>query len=676
MKIKKNKKESDLVFKKHKIKKTEEEKKNSLKNLKKEEIKVEKLEEDNIGLDYEEKLKSELTEKEIESNLLEIYSDEGNMPDFKTIQIKKKRGFLHFFVYFLIFSVFLGSLFYFVFNYIKNNRNVSSVLEIKVSAPSRVVWGEDFVYEIEYRNSSNYTLNNIKLEVSYPENFVLAEIYSIDSFSDNKVWELESLGAKISGKIKIRGKIINKEGSNNLLSVKSSYEISGLSSHFSKESLCSVVVGSLPFQINDEYFSTILAGEEYPLKLSFKDFPFEEIDEVIISFNTSSDVFSILADPVVSEEPANFEIEKIDDVNFKIKLLSNNIDNIIFKYKISQKTSDQESFSWRLKYVDENEKEFSFFEKEYQLEIIKSDLHLNISVNDSSNDKPVNFGDKLNYVISYSNKGDKKMKDLVIMAVLDSAFLDWNKVDDPFGGNVGRKTISWSFRELSELKELDPGQSGEIRFSINVADFKKIEFGQNLEVKSYAQFSIGNLEDFSDESERLTDNRSNTISNKINSNLSIDEAVLYFNEDNIPVGSGPLPPVVGEKTTFKYYWTLKNSLHELRDVKVELDLPDYIFWENDFLVSAGNLSFDPLENRVVWTISRWPLGIDKIEANFAIGIVPGDSEYNKIIILSSGSTLEAVDVETEDRIVKKTGAKTSKLEDDDIAVFSNDGRVR
>ncbi len=618
--------------------------------------------------------KNRLSKDEVNDNLMDIYSDDGDMPDFKTIKIKKKRSFWFSIFYAFLFLAILAGLIYWGLNYMRSSKDFSSVLEINITAPERVVLGEEFFYEIDYKNNSNYTLNNVVLDVTYPENFILSEIYSIESFSDDHLWNIETLGSKVGGKIKIRGIIINQEGLNNLLSVKTGYEISGLSSSFSKENFNSIAVSSLPFSISEDYFYTVLVGEEYPLKININNFNIVNINEFIISFNDLDNISIESIDLEKSND--SFEIEKIDNNNFKVRPLNGVSTSLEFKYKANSKKAGEEFISWGMKYVDENKKDFVFLDRKLFLESIKSDLHLNISVNDNSSDFPVNFGQELEYVISYSNKGDKDMKDLVIMAVLESDFLDWTSLDDPRKGDVSRKTINWTFREVPELKELEPGQGGEISFSIKVADFKRFEVGQKLEVKSYAQFSVGNIDDFVDDSGRLTDNRSNIIINKLNSNLSLEEKVLYFDEDNIPVGSGPLPPVVGEKTTFRYYWTIKNSLHELRDVKIEIPLPKYVVWENNFNVNAGNLSFDIENNNVVWTINRWPVGIYEIKAEFDIGIIPTESEYNKIIILSSGSNLTAFDVETEGIINKQTDVKTSKLEDDIIASFSNDGRVQ
>jgi hypothetical protein len=675
-KLFKHNKEEDLVFTKHKI-----DDNNSLIEPDNE-SEVDFFEKPIISQDYNNEKKPKLADSEIEGHLREIYSDDDgeSLPDFKTIKIKKKRSLGLKLLYLFVVLVVIAIASFSIFKYIKNNQDVASVLKITITSPEKVILGEDFLYEIEYQNTSNYNLDDVVLEVNYPDSFILAEIYSVDQTTDKKTWKIDNLGANLGGVIKIRGKIINKEGSNNLLTVKTSYGINGLSSSFSKDSLNSIVVGSLPFQIKEDYYSTVLVDEEYPLKLTIKDFPVDKINKFIISFSGPEEIFSVKdttnKNTGTSSEATITKISKIDNFNFLIETSSINEMSFDFKYKISERKNDQENISWTLKYIDDGGKEFVFLEKQVALTIIKSDLNLNISVNDSSTDTPVNFGDTLNYVISYSNKGDKDMEDLVIMAVLKSDFLDWNSLKDSNDGSVSRRTISWTASEISELKKLEPGDGGEIKFSINVTNYNNIEFGQDLNVASYAQFSIGNIEDFSDEEDHLNDNSSNTVVNKLNSDLSIKEEVLYFDANNIPVGSGPLPPVVGEKTSFKYYWTLKNSLHELKDLKVELALPQYVIWDNNFNVSAGSLDYDPLTNKVIFSISRWPVGIETVDINFSVSIIPTDSQYNKIIILSSGSSLSAIDAETNATIIKTTDVKTSKLEDDVIASYSNDGRVK
>jgi hypothetical protein len=609
------------------------------------------------------------SDKEVENSLKEIYGDNDNNLDLRTIKTKKKRSAWLSGLYFFLFIVIIAAISYGVYNYIKSSKDVSSVLRLSVDSPENLSLGEEFSYNIKYENSSNYNLKNVKIEIQYPDNFLISDFYSIHDSDEAYVFYINNLGPKVKGSIEIKGKIINQVGVNNSLYAKASYNISGLSSDFSKEAFSSLSLDEAFFQFDSESPGTVLVGENNFLDIKIKDFPRELMDHFKVSF---SDLDNL--DLSLYSHSDDKMIEDLGDNNFMIDSSLLKEDDIVFRFSFNDKVEDEEIISMNFKYLNDKQ-EIVFFKKDFRIEVIKSDLHLNLLIDDSDEPGPVSFGDKLDYSIHYSNKGDKSIKDLIIMLVIDSDFLDWAEIENPDNGILSDGYISWSSDEFADLKELDPGEEGVLNFSVNLSDFTEIDFGQNFEVESYAQFNIGNIQDFDDEDESFLDNRSNIIIQKINSNLSFQERVLYFDDNNIPVGSGPLPPVVGEKTSFRYYWNLENTLHELRDIELSLKLPEYVIWENDFNLEAGNINFDPDNNEVIWTISRWPLGIDEIESSFNVSIIPREEEHDKIMVLSNGSELEAFDVETKDLIIKNTNVKTTKLKDDPIAAFNNDGRV-
>jgi uncharacterized repeat protein (TIGR01451 family) len=305
---------------------------------------------------------------------------------------------------------------------------------------------------------------------------------------------------------------------------------------------------------------------------------------------------------------------------------------------------------------------------------------LALIVEGSQSNTSVNFEQTLNYSIVYSNRGEAAMKDVVIMAVLESDFLDWTTLKDARKGRERGNTITWTKEEVPALEKIDIGDEGAIDFSIDVSSFRESDIGGDFSIESFAQYNIGELEKLGDiatsSDEDVTDNKSNTIINDINSDLTLKEEVRYFNEDNIPVGTGPLPPQVGEETTFKVYWTLSNNLHELNDLKIEMELPQHITWSEKNRTSVGSVSYDELSRKVTWQIGRLPITVYRADAEFAIQIVPNETDRNKVVVLTSGSTISAEDIDTDSRIEKKTFPKTTKLEDDEIATMSSDGRVR
>ena len=223
---------------------------------------------------------------------------------------------------------------------------------------------------------------------------------------------------------------------------------------------------------------------------------------------------------------------------------------------------------------------------------------------------------------------------------------------------------------MPALAELAPGASGKINFSLKLRDFSVSDLGADTSITSYAQYAINNNQEKISE-----DNRSNTIKSQINSDLSLSEKILYFNDDNLPVGSGPLPPRVGEKSSFRVFWTIKNNLHDLENAQIVLDLPAGVQWDGNDNTNVGSISYDPDNRRVTWRLGFLPISVYRADAEFNISLTPTESDRDKILVLSPGSLASATDALTKGSISVKTKAKTSKLEDDEIAGLSNNGRV-
>jgi hypothetical protein len=107
-----------------------------------------------------------------------------------------------------------------------------------------------------------------------------------------------------------------------------------------------------------------------------------------------------------------------------------------------------------------------------------------------------------------------------------------------------------------------------------------------------------------------------------------------------------------------------------------MTLPDYVIFSDKITTEVGRLYYDESTRQVIWEIGLLPVSKYQVEAGFNLSVNPVESDRDKIIILSSGSTVSAIESETNGLIVKKTNPKTSKLEDDDISSLSNSGLVQ
>jgi len=459
------------------------------------------------------------------------------------------------------------------------------------------------------------------------------------------------------------------------------YTPENFSSEFKKEASKTFSVADTGINLDFDYSSAVLVGEENEItvKVESQEKNFFPQFKLTVDPAENLNIISATVSGEKSKDNSGLTIEKTLPGVWNIGGFKAEEQEFKIKYKLSKKMSDNQDIVLRFENSAEDGKTYPFLEKKLNVEVMKSDLNLTLIVNGSKNDQAVKFGDKLNYSLSYVNKGETDMKDVIIMAVLDSNFLDRATLNDENKGQEKGNSIIWTKEEIPSLAELKPEQEGTIDFSLSLVPFneKYLNYSANdFQVKSYAQFSIGGSEDISSEKEGSIDNQSNTIINKINSDLSLKEEVRYFSEDNVPVGTGPLPPKVGEETSFKVYWTLTNNLHELQDARVEVFLPSYVSWNNKNRTSVGSISYDDSSRKVTWDIGRLPITVYKADAEFNISITPGESDRNKIMVLLPGSKASAIDTETKGVVESATKAKTTKLEDDEIAGMSSDGRVQ
>ncbi|MCK5415986.1 hypothetical protein KAI92_00995 [Candidatus Parcubacteria bacterium] len=608
---------------------------------------------------FEDYVKTESKDEQIEESLNEIYQDDrGEMVNVGKMDVLKRRGFLFWFFGF-IFLILIGmGVFAYIYNniYLKSSDGKSDI-EFSVDGKNEVFAGEEFVYTIHYKNLSNIAIKDVLVEVKFPDNFIFLDSEPEVS-QNNNIWELSEIKSQHTGKIKIKGKIIDFRGDTNVLLTYMTYTPENFSSEFKKDASIATIVKDLGMDIEFDFIKTVLIGEESSIDIKLKIPDISFMNNFRISFDPQENIKILEAKN--DDNDLSFDVIRpgVWQIN---KVLTEN-KTLPIKLKFTEKISDNQNLVFNFYKESEDGKLYKFFEKELDFEVMKSDLNLALIINGSRNEQGIEFGQKLNYSIVYSNKGEAPIKDIILIAVMESEFLEWDTLADENEGIEKGNTISWTKEQIPELENLESGMEGVIDYSIFISELDEIVDGAEYKVNNYIQYSVG------EEASVVSENsQSNTILVKINSNLELNEQVRYFSDDNIPVGIGPHPPKVDEETSYKVYWNLTNSLHELNNLIIKTKLPNYVFWGERDSVSVGVIQFNEETREIEWNIGRLPATIHSAEAEFDIKVKPQEEDKNKIMILLTGSTVEAKDSETDDELKETTKAKTTKLEDDEIA---------
>jgi hypothetical protein len=620
---------------------------------------------------FEAYVKEEVREQEIESGLSEIYQDEKKGgSSIRTFEKIKRRGLIYKIFSFLVglsAVIALAWLAYY-FIYVNTSGDLTSV-SITIAADKEILAGKEFFYTVTYKNLDRVDINNLTVDLTYPDNFIFLDAEPKPS-KDQNSWKFAQLPTRRSGEIRIKGKLIGEAGSQAIIIGSLTYQPANISSNFKKETSSQSTIAGLGLALSVESASSALVGETNEIDIKYR----AEDENYLTKFRLSIDQEENLEfdkSTASGTIPGNWQITDIGKEERDLKI----------KFKFKDKLTDTQDLNLKFEYSEDGLKYYPFLTKKLTYDVQKRDLNLTLIINGARTDQGVNFGQTMNYSIVYNNKGKTVMKDVVIMIVMDSDFLDWTSLNDKNKGKVSGKTISWSKTELPALAELSPGNEGTIDFSIKLQGVGEIDPTKNYQVKSFAQFSLGLLPAGVSSSTAASstdavvkqDGQSNVIISKFNSDLTLSEQVRYFNDDNIAVGSGPVPPKVGQTTSYKIYWVLTNNLNELYDVVLSTTLPAGVSFDQKSRTTLGTLDYDQATNKIVWNLGRLPITVYKSEAEFNLSITPTAADVNKILVLLAGTDITASDSVTNSPISKKTAPKTTKLDDD--PAITDDGRV-
>jgi len=178
--------------------------------------------------DFERQVRNEERGEEINGRLSEIYRDQkGRLVDVRKLEQRAKRQVIVtifrwlFGLSFLGIAVWLGLLFF--------PKNQNNEIELLMKAPEKVRLGQEFSYQIIYKNNSRETIRSLKLELAYPENFIFTSV-DVAPVSRDNYWTLADLPAGAEGKLEIKGMIINQENSANMVYAKLLYQQANFSS--------------------------------------------------------------------------------------------------------------------------------------------------------------------------------------------------------------------------------------------------------------------------------------------------------------------------------------------------------------------------------------------------------------------------------------------------------------
>lgn len=542
----------------------------------------------------------------------------------------------------------------------KNSAFTEDKVLIEIDGPKSADSNQMLKYKIRYKNLNRVELKNAEIYLNYSENFQPegnnAKFEAINS-SNGKI-SIGNIKSKEENEVEFSGKIYAPEETNVYLNAKLSYYPSNFNSNFSIEKKINILVKSSPIILEVSAPTEAASGNDIEYVIDFKNRSTKRFSDLRLKVEYASGFTFQSASPSPSEGNNFWYIGSLEEnQSGKVKIQGN----------LEGLRNEAKSIKVIMGAIDNTSGKFlSFSEREKRTKIATSPFYIMQRVN-GLRDLSVNTGDNLNYVVEFKNEGNIGLSKSIIEVEIKSKALDFPKIEIADGGyyDGALNKIIWKAVDIPRLANLQPGQTGLVKFSIPILEEVPVSNSQD---KNFAIVSIATI-DSPDVPTPIGSNKiisSNRIELKLNSDVILETKGFYT--DSSISNIGPIMPTVGQETTYTIHWLVSNKYNNVSGVRVESSLPTGVKWTGKTLPESEKLTFNERTNSLVWDIGNLTNAIGilepKREVIFQISITPQSYQFDKEIPLVNKSIITVQDQFTSKELKSESLEKTIRLPED------------
>ncbi len=515
---------------------------------------------------------------------------------------------------FILFILMLGILVG-IFGYYYYQKNIYSkeVLKLEILSQQEVQAFEEVEFLVKYKNNGNITLEEPKLIFQYPENSLI-----INDNSQRVMKELEDIYPGEEKTISFKARLIGKENEIKQAEASLRYRPKNLKAFYTSQTTFTTKIKSVPLVFEFDLPSKIESGKEIQFFLNY--------------FSNSDWPISGLR--IKIEYPLGFEFissrpSALEKTEWDLPLLNKTEGGRIeIKGKLLGEIREQKIFRATLGLWQEGQ--FILLKEIAKgTEILKPSLLIFQQINNSSQ-YVANLGEVLHYEIFFRNIGSQPFENLFLVAKLSGRAIDFDSIKSESGQfNKGDNFIIWDWREIPKLRFLDQGEEGKVEFWVNLK--KDLTPGQDKDLSFKTQIIVSQARE--------------EFETKINSKLEIAQEGYFY--DEAFGNAGPLPPRVGQTTTYTISWQVKNYYNDVKNVTVRATLPSEVKLTGKIFPPEASLTFDSDSREIVWSIGDLPAGTGVINSAplvvFQVAFVPEESQAGQTPQIISDAKISGQD---------------------------------
>lgn len=597
---------------------------------------------------------------EVEKSLEAIYEENGKLPDFAKLETRERPylwliifGICTFFAM-LIAAIWFGFLLFKPFRGFQGDG-----LRIVIDGSDKISLGEENTYFINWQNMANEPLANAELRINFPMDFKITSIEPTPTDAGQNLFRLGSVPYGGRGSIAVRGMYTGALGTKTAVQVVGSYRPASFNSDF--EALSTQPI---------EYVDSVLEGH---LDVPLKALPGDRVIFTYTLLNRGSSVMKDLETHMripagfihdATSTAGQFEGEVLRTPRYDLAAGASTTLSLTGTFATG--FSGDAALHVETGKVSESGLFLPAQTSETNLSVLAGDLSLKLVVNGSDANRSLPFGEMQHVSLAYENTSPEELRDVTLALIFEpdttgTEPIDWSKLEQMSSGTRMGNSIVWDAHSSAVFEKLVPQADGTLEFSVPaVSATVSTTRAMGFRLSAEARMTLGST------SIKRTI-RTTPIQFRFRTDAALTSEARFSSEEGAPLGTGPLPPEVGQTTRYRIQWEVAKTVHELKNVRVSAELPKRISWIGVASTTAGEVQYDEASRVVTWTLNRMPKDVEDESVGFDIAFTPSDLDVGRFGQLLGEARFEATDADISEPIVQNVPRLSTDLPSDEMA---------
>ena len=510
-------------------------------------------------------------------------------------------------------------------------------VEIRVEAREEIESGETLTIAIPYKNVSRAPLREIELTIILPPGTRIKEGGSEYEAPVRIAKSLSDLAPGEDRLEEITVRMFGREGDSGKTEVSLGYRPENVSARFTANASQFFRIVRVPLGVTWEIPDTLSEGQDVNMLVRYSSNSRDTFENLSLRIDFPPGFAFEDANPKPSEGTSIWNIGT---------LRSGGSGVIAIRGKITGEEGEIKTFRGGVGVYRYDLKSWTpYFDSFHEAKIAITPLVVRGRL-DESRVSSINVGDLLRFEIQYQNNTPYPLKDVIVKSEISGSILEFQTMNISQGGvfDFPSRSIIWGPANHAQFRELPPGGAGVLTFFINTKQSPPVRTAEdkNLVVRLASHIEASGVPRELIGTDLAHDD---VIEFKVNSKILFSGKALYTYSSLR--NSGPVPPRVGQKTTYAVLWEIRNFTNGLKNAEVKTSLPPNVKWENAFIPSDRNIIYTQSSGEVKWKIGTIEAGkgvlTPALTAAFRVSIIPSEVDVGLPITLVNQSTFTADD---------------------------------